>query len=86
MGLTQSRITVTTTPTLVLASDGDPVQIRIHNTSSAAIYLGGKDVTTSTGFHLEATADFDYTLMNGNSLWAVASSGSHAITVMGQEI
>jgi hypothetical protein len=48
-----SVVTVTDTPTLILAADWRRQSVTIRNVAaSAAIKLGGSDVTYSTGFSL----------------------------------
>jgi hypothetical protein len=86
MAVQQKRSTITTTPTLIVGGIANPLICRIHNTTNGAVYLGGPGVTTSNGYHLEATESFELTLIHGNSLYGVTASGSKDITVMWQEM
>jgi hypothetical protein len=86
MAIQQKRVTCTTTPTLILGNGESPLVVKVHNASGNAIYLGGGDVTSTTGYHLESTESLDITLVHSNSLYGVTASGSHAVTVIWQAL
>ena len=50
--------------------------------ASADIYLGGADVTTAQGFKLATTDILSITLLQGDSLYAIATSGTPTVRVL----
>lgn len=65
--LSVSRVNVGTTPSEI--SEGGTV---IVQTDIPGVYLGGADVTTSTGIYIAPGKQFCCTLTNGTKLYAVA--------------
>jgi hypothetical protein len=51
MPISSAQITVTTSPTLLVAGDASAEQVNLH--AKHTIYLGGVDVTTSTGYQMD---------------------------------
>jgi hypothetical protein len=51
MPISSAQITVTTSPTLLVAGDAGAEQVNLH--AKHTIYLGGADVTTSTGYQMD---------------------------------
>jgi hypothetical protein len=54
--ITQSRPSVTTTATLLVAADSDGCRVYIHNPNATGCILGGSDVTATTGMNLDSAA------------------------------
>ena len=44
-----AQVTVTTSPTLLVAADESHRTVYLHVMGNATVYLGGADVTTATG-------------------------------------
>ena len=51
MPIYSAQVTVTTSPTLLVAGDAQAEQVNLH--AKHTIYLGGADVTTSTGYQMD---------------------------------
>jgi len=51
MPISSAQVTVTTSPTLLVAGDAQAEQVNLH--AKHTIYLGGADVTTSTGYQMD---------------------------------
>jgi hypothetical protein len=51
MPISSAQITVTTSPTLLVAGDAQAEQVNLH--AKHTTYLGGADVTTSTGYQMD---------------------------------
>ena len=51
MPISSAQITVTTSPTLLVAGDASAEQVNLH--AKHTIYLGGADVTASTGYQMD---------------------------------
>jgi hypothetical protein len=86
MAVQQKRVSVGTSPTLIIGNGENPIICRVHNATTGSIYLGGSDVTTSTGYHLESTESMEITLVHANSLFGIVTSGTKDLTVIWQEV
>jgi hypothetical protein len=50
MSLINSQVTVTTSPTLLVAGETNPILVHLHlHDNTDNVYLGNETVTTSTG-------------------------------------
>jgi hypothetical protein len=74
-------VTVTTSPTLLVAADNQNRIIWLHTTSGSA-YLGNSAVTDATGLHLENNSTLEIHLPLGETLYGVASSGTTNVRVL----
>lgn len=79
--LSSSRVTVTTSPTL-LVPGGHVRSVLVTNVGSAAVDLGSLAVTTGAGFPLEAGGIFAADFVDTAPLYAVAASGTVVLAVM----
>jgi len=75
-----SQPVIGTTPILIAQSKGTPIQVQLHTTAS--VYFGGSDVTTSTGFRLDNGDKAVITLADSDSLYAVQGSGTSTLYVL----
>lgn len=80
------RITVGTTPTLILDGTNSaanyPISAVIMNpTAGVDVMLGGAGVTAATGFALIATASVQLDIIN-EALFAIVASGSQVVHVL----
>jgi hypothetical protein len=86
MAVSSRAVTVTTTATRLdaTADSGSPsVQgIMVHNNGAASVYLGGADVTTPTGFPLEAGESMAVDLRKGELLHGIVASGTVEVRVL----
>ena len=57
---------------LATASPKNTHEVFIYNDSNKSIYVGGSDVTTSSGFHIPATSFRELKIANGDVLYAVS--------------
>lgn len=85
--ISATRITVTTTPTrLAYGSErlaaGKETEIGARVPSGGSVvYLGGSDVSPSTGFALNGGELFSGNLDSGEALYAVVASGNQVVHV-----
>jgi hypothetical protein len=86
MAIQQKRVTVTTSPTLVVGNGQSPIIVRVHNATTGSIFLGNSNVTSADGYHLESTESLEMTLVHGNALYGIVASGTKDMTVMWQEL
>ena len=89
MAVKASRVNVGATATALSATDdsraGEAVVVR--NRGSAAVYLGGSDVTSSTGFQLDAGDTLAVDVTYGETLYAVAAdAGPYRLDLLWQGV
>jgi hypothetical protein len=87
MSLSNGVITVGTAATPIDdVASANPTQLHIHNNdNSDAVFIGGPDVTTSTGLQLLKLETVDFILRPGNKLYAVSSKADHSISFIKQD-
>lgn len=74
-------VTLTTSPTLLIAADNQNRICYLHTTSGSS-YLGDSAVTSSSGLHLENNSTIEIHLPLGETLYGVAGSGTTNVRVM----
>ena len=85
MALTSSQVTVTTSPTLLIAAENNPVLVHLHlHDNTDNVYLGNSTVTTSTGLRLIKQDSFEINLAPGNSLYAIITTSTATVSVIKQ--
>jgi hypothetical protein len=87
MSIVGTQVPVGTSPTALQAApvdDGSGVEIAVRNRSAAAatVYLGAANVTTSTGFALEAGVGVGLHLDVGETLYGIVASGTVTVDVL----
>lgn len=87
MTLTSGRTTVgTAVPVQIDGSSSNPIDLWLYNEESTKdLYLGGPTVTTGTGMKLAKLERLELTLRPGNGLFAISSSGDHAVSWLVQK-
>lgn len=88
MTLFSGTTTVGTAATLI---DGvawnNPVLLHIHNDDNTdAVYIGGPDVTTSTGLKLVKEDSIEITLHQANTVFCVSTKNGHAVSWIAQRL
>ena len=85
MTIATAQYTLGTARIMIAGPDDMAQRVTVHNNESAQqVFLGGSDVTTSNGIHLDGKQERQITLNPGEALYGV-STGSHAISVMIQK-
>lgn len=85
MTLQTSQFTVGTAAMLIAGPDVMTQFVTIHNdNANQQVFIGGSDVSTSNGFHVDGKEEHSFTLYPGDALYAV-SSGSDNISVIIQK-
>ena len=75
----------TNNPECLNADDTKRV-IYIHHQSSNAIYLGGSDVTTTNGLHLEKDDTIAIELPSRQTIYAISSHAAQEIRVLTPDV
>jgi hypothetical protein len=78
-----TKVTVGTTPTLLMAGATGTRTIYLHVVGNTTIYIGGETVTTATGTATEKhTSPFPITLRDGDTLYGIVTSGTADMRVL----
>lgn len=78
-----AQVVVGTTATLLVAADNITREVHVHVLSNTPVYLGGADVTTSTGFLLEKDDGASVIQVPINErLFAVVATGTETVSVL----
>jgi hypothetical protein len=87
MALTSGFITTNASTAVVIKKAGaNPIKLNLHNSSGGVIYIGGANVSSANGYHLNNTETLELTLLSGNSLFGLSGSGSRDIAWFEQDI
>ena len=79
MPISSAQVTVTTSPTLLVAADAQAEQVNLH--SKGTIYLGGADVTTTTGYQMD-NGDKIVLQNHESPIYGICSSGTPTMQVL----
>lgn len=77
-----AAVSVATTPTLILGPDDLARHVYIHNGGGAKVYLGGSDVSTTTGFHLANNEAISIYLPGRETIYGVVATGTNDVTLL----
>lgn len=80
-----SAVTVNSTPTLVVAADNKNRVVYLHS-GTGSVYIGGSDVTSSTGIHLPNGTTIEISLPDGEVIYAVTSAASQTMRILTPDI
>lgn len=76
-----AAVTVSTTATLLIAADNQNRVCVLHS-GTGSIYIGGADVTSSTGIHLSNGTTIEIKLPMNETLYGITSASTHTIRVL----
>ena len=78
-----TQTTVTTTATLIVDEDSTNREVIIHAVGNGIVYLGGSDVTTSTGFYLDKDAGpLRVQLLPKEKIYGIVSVNTELVTAL----
>jgi len=80
MAISSAQITVTTSPTLLVAGDYSPEEVHFHS-SSGTIFLGDSNVTSSTGYRMDS-GDKTIVQNHENTIYGITSTGTAIMNVL----
>ena len=90
MTLTGAQFTLgTATATQIVANHHNPQRVTVHNQedqNSRFAYLGGADVSSANGVHLDKGQTIEFTLNPGEALFAIASHQDVDVGVIRQVV
>lgn len=77
-----TRTTVTSTAVKLLSAAINEPRTIVIRPDGNDLYIGGSDVTTTNGLKIDNNTNFTVQIPQGEELWAVVSSGTHAAIVL----
>ena len=84
--LTSRAVSVGTAVVRVAEAAGSPLIIDFHNNSGHVVYLGGPNVTSTTGFHLKQDENLHLSLYAGNEIYACTASNVATLICLEQQL
>lgn len=81
-----TALTVGTSSVLAVAADDMHRVIYIHDQSQNSIYIGGADVTTSNGFHIEKDDTIAIELPSRQTIYAIASHADQQLRTLTPDV
>ena len=78
-------VTVTTSPTLIVAADNLPRTCYLHSTSGST-YLGESAVTTTSGLHLPNNQTITIQVPFGETLYGITNTGTTNIRLLTPDV
>jgi hypothetical protein len=77
------QVTVGTAPTYIGQPSVDFMQIHIHNSDNTTdVFLGGSEVTTSTGLRLPKLDTFEIVVGPKDKIYAISSKQDHTVSYL----
>lgn len=74
------QVSVTTSPTQIVAANSARKRIVITNTGSTAVYLGPSGVATSTGHLLAGAAGYPFVIYTKAAIYGIVGAGTQTVT------
>ncbi len=82
-----SAVTVTTSPTLLVAADDTHRSVYLHVVGNATVYLGSETVTTANGLNTEKhTAPFEIIIPSRQTLYGIVAASTKVVRVLTPDI
>jgi hypothetical protein len=80
-----SATTVTTAATLLIAADNKDRICYLHS-GTGSVYVGGSDVTSSTGIHLPNSTTMQITVPFNETIYGITSTSTQTMRVLTPDI
>ena len=81
---TSAQVSVSDTPTLLVASTGFDQTVWLHNSGGGIVYLGDSGVTTSNRYKLDNGDKMQLLVGDHEGLYGVTASGTNTVCVLKQ--
>jgi hypothetical protein len=87
MPIQTGQVSVGTTATRILGTNGNFGHVILHNDDNTdTVYIGGTGVTTTTGLRLSKLEHHDFDIMPATELYAVSSKSGHILSYLLQQL
>ena len=75
-------VTVTTSPTLIVAADNFYRTVYLHNSVGQNIYVGDSNVSTTTGYHIAGGDHQEFVIPTNEKLYAICASLTNDVIIL----
>lgn len=82
MGMIAINYSVGTVATLIVPADSNPQNIHVHNNSEHPIYVGGSNVTTTTGLNILKQQTEEFYAVPGDALYCISDGNARDVRVL----
>lgn len=79
MGFLAINHSVGTVAVLICPADSNPQNLHVHNNSEHTIYLGGPNVSTTTGLNVLKQETEEFYIVPGDALYAISNGDSRDV-------
>lgn len=80
--ISEAKALNNSTPVKVIDSVNFEQEVYLHNEHGSAVYLGGSNVTTGTGYELANNENVTMKIPQDNELYGITSSGTGNLHVV----
>jgi hypothetical protein len=80
--ISEAKVLNNSTPVKVIDSVNFEQEVYLHNEHGSAVYLGGSNVTTLTGYELANNENVTMKIPQDNELYGITSSGTGNLHVV----
>ncbi len=85
MAISSGRMTVGTVATIIDGTSNSNFRLIVHNNDNTdAVFIGGPDVTTATGFVVKKEESIQLEMNPLDSVYAVSGKAGHTISYLKQ--
>lgn len=82
MGFQATNFNIGTVAALITPAHSNPQQVLIHNNSEHTIYIGGANVTTTTGLNILKQETEELYLVPGDAIYAISNGADRDVRVL----
>jgi hypothetical protein len=83
MAFRTTQVTVGDTPTLLLEAQAGDLEVRLDvDQTGAGWYVGGSDVTATSGYRLSGSSEFHSEIRPGDEIYGIVPSGFVFVNVL----
>ena len=80
--ISEAKVLNNSTPVKVIDSVNFEQEVYLHNEHGSAVYLGGSNVTTGTGYELANNENVTMKIPQDNELYGITGSGTGNLHVV----
>lgn len=82
MGIIATNYSIGTVAALIVPADSNPQNIHVHNNSEHPIYVGGSNVSTTTGLIILKQATEEFYAVPGDALYCISNGDARDVRVL----
>jgi len=79
-----AQVSVTTTPTVLVAVTNFDQTVWLHNSGGGVVYIGDSSVSSTNGYKLDNNDKMQLLVGDHEGLWGITASGTNVVCVLKQ--